>query len=91
MHDSWTLQTLGDLPKMLKLKGGLMGWIPLLQAVEGVAQHWEVLCRAACLCWGGRGDLRGVHWGQTFACRAPAPTSSQKLKLQIVTANACQT
>lgn len=68
-----------------------MGWIPLLQAVEGVAQHWEVLCRATCLCWDGRGNLRGVHWGQTFACRAPSPTSSQKLKLQIVTANACQT
>jgi len=67
-----------------------VGWVPLLQAVEGVAQHWEVLCRAACLCRGGRGNLRGVHWGQTFACRAPSPTSSRKLQLQIVTKHVCR-
>ena len=83
-HITW-----GDLPKLLQLKGGLMGWVPFLQAVKGVAQHWEVLCRAACLCWGERGSLRRVHWGQTFACRAPSPTSSQKLQLQIVIINVC--
>lgn len=49
-----------------------MGGVPLLEAVEGVPQHWEVLCRAACLSWGGRGHLRGVHRGQTLAGRAPA-------------------
>ena len=80
-----------DLPEMLQVKGGLLGWVPLLQAVEGVAQHWKVLCRAAGLCWGGRGSLGGVHWAQTFACRAPSPTPSQKSQLQIFTTDVCCT
>lgn len=61
-----------DLPEVLQLKGVLISRVPILKAVERVAQNREVFCRAACWHWGHRGHFWGVHRSKAFTFSTPA-------------------